>query len=67
MVIPARLVKRWKTQISTSYANLAETEKESDREQVRRYLPVIINVIVELTSGSRFHPGLDVLVGNASG
>ena len=39
--IPAELVEKWERQIETHYEELTETEKESDREQVRRYLPVI--------------------------
>lgn len=41
LLVPAPLVKRWETQIATSYADLEEAEKESDREQVRKYLPTI--------------------------
>jgi hypothetical protein len=41
LVIPARLVSRWAAQMSTDYADLTDAEKESDREQVRRYLSVI--------------------------
>jgi hypothetical protein len=41
LTIPADLVARWTKQISTPYSGLSETEKESDREQVRRYLPII--------------------------
>jgi len=41
LTIPAELVAQWAAQMSTPYAELSETEKESDREQVRRYLPVI--------------------------
>lgn len=41
LIIPAELVSRWTGQLSTPYAELSEDEKESDREQVRRYLPVI--------------------------
>ena len=41
LVIPAELVNRWEKQIATRYADLDDKEKESDREQVRRYLPVI--------------------------
>lgn len=37
LVIPAELVVRWTRQIETAYADLSEVEKESDREQVRRY------------------------------
>ena len=41
LLIPAELVARWERQIETKYADLDETEKESDREQVRKYLPLI--------------------------
>jgi hypothetical protein len=41
LLIPAELVVRWEQQIATSYGELGEKEKESDREQVRKYLPVI--------------------------
>jgi len=37
LVIPANLVEQWERQIVTSYAELSEEEKESDRDQVRRY------------------------------
>jgi hypothetical protein len=42
LLIPADLVKRWEKQINTPYSQLSNKEKESDREQVRRYLPLII-------------------------
>jgi hypothetical protein len=45
MVIPAELVRRWDTQIATHYTQLSEKEKESDRQEVRRYLPVIIHAL----------------------
>jgi hypothetical protein len=45
MLLPAELVARWEKQIATSYDWLQETEKESDREQVRKYLPVIADAI----------------------
>lgn len=48
LTIPARLVARWTEQMSTPYEELPEEQKESDREQVRRYLPVIAR---ELDSG----------------
>jgi hypothetical protein len=41
LVMPAELVARWEKQIATSYADLDDREKESDREQVRKYLPLI--------------------------
>jgi hypothetical protein len=42
---PAELYKRWERQINTPYAELSEAEKESDREQVRPYLPLISHTI----------------------
>lgn len=47
LVIPGELVQRWDAQIATSYADLSESEKMSDREQVRRYLPLIAAALAE--------------------
>lgn len=41
LVLTPDLVKKWDRQIATDYAELSEPEKESDREQVRQYLPLI--------------------------
>jgi hypothetical protein len=41
LTIPSDLVRRWTTQMNTSYTQLSEDEKDSDRVQVQRYLPVI--------------------------
>ncbi len=48
LVLPARLVEKWDRQIETDYKDLAEREKESDREQVRRYLPIIASVVTNM-------------------
>jgi hypothetical protein len=45
LLIPADLVKRWEKQIETPYSELTNKEKESDREQVRKYLPLIVGVL----------------------
>jgi hypothetical protein len=45
LVIPAELVRRWSAQIETPYPELSEAERESDRDQVRRYLPLIIEAL----------------------
>lgn len=45
LVLPAELVERWERQIATEYADLNEAEKESDREQVRRYLALIVSTL----------------------
>ena len=39
--IPANLVQKWERQMSTKYADLSEQEKDSDREQVEKYIPTI--------------------------
>jgi hypothetical protein len=41
LILPAELVARWEKQIDTNYVKLSDVEKESDRDQVRKYLPVI--------------------------
>lgn len=40
-MIPADLVHRWTEQMNTPYSELSDREKDSDREQVHRYLPAI--------------------------
>lgn len=45
LVIPAHLVDRWEHQVATAYADLSEAEKESDKDQVRRYLPIITEAL----------------------
>lgn len=40
-----KVLERWDRQIATPYSELSEAEKESDREQVRRYLPTITTLI----------------------
>lgn len=47
LTLPAELVSRWEHQISTPFSQLTEAEKDSDREQVRRYLPVISQSILD--------------------
>ncbi len=39
--IPIEKVKHWKRQISTPYKELAENEKDSDREQADKVLSII--------------------------
>jgi hypothetical protein len=42
VTIPAASVERWNRQMDTAYDDLPENEKESDREEARRYLHVIL-------------------------
>lgn len=41
LLLPSELISKWDRLINTPYAKLTIDEQESDREQVRRYLPVI--------------------------
>lgn len=41
LTIPKELVDKWENQSKTAYTNLTEKEKESDREQVDKYLPLL--------------------------
>lgn len=47
LLFPAHLVNRWEKQINTPYEALSEEEKESDREQVRKYLPIIASALAD--------------------
>lgn len=47
LVIPAELVSRWEEQIRTPYMDLTPKEQESDREQVHRYLPTVIEILTD--------------------
>jgi hypothetical protein len=42
LVIPADLVAQWERQAATEFCDLMEKERESDREQVDRYLPFLV-------------------------
>jgi hypothetical protein len=45
LVVPPELVLRWERLIATPYAELTELERESDREQVRRYMPALARLL----------------------
>jgi tRNA A37 threonylcarbamoyladenosine synthetase subunit TsaC/SUA5/YrdC len=47
MAIPQDLWERWERQIATPYAELSEREKQSDRDQVARYWPLIEPLLKE--------------------
>ncbi len=39
--IPSEMIRRWNKQIETPYADLSEKEKNSDRDQVDKYWPLV--------------------------
>lgn len=47
LVIPLKFVKRWERQIATPYPDLTRKEKESDRDQVRKYLPLVLSGLTD--------------------
>lgn len=47
LAIPKECIDRWERQIVQPYAQLSEAEKESDRAQVDRYWPVIVEFVAE--------------------
>jgi hypothetical protein len=46
MIITKDLIDRWEHQIRTPYDELSDAEKQSDRDQVMRYLPLIKTHVV---------------------
>ncbi|MCA6122109.1 hypothetical protein J6500_09410 [Bradyrhizobium sp. WSM 1704] len=52
LVLPADLVARWERQFRTVYADLTEDEKNSDREQVQNYLPILERWLSQVCSES---------------
>ena len=46
IIIPRAFVACWQKEIDTAYKDLTEKEKDSDREQVDRYLPLLKNFIL---------------------
>lgn len=45
LLIPKEFVERWEHQITTPFESLTDKEKESDRDQVRKYLPLIVEML----------------------
>ena len=41
LIIPKDKVDRWERQINTKYEDLSDKEKESDRKEVRKLLPLV--------------------------
>ena len=50
LALPMESVQRWERQIDTPYAELTEREKQSDREQVARYWPLIETFVLDWLS-----------------
>ncbi len=48
VVLPFDLYEHWERQINTPYAELSDIERQSDREQVDRYWPLIESLIEQV-------------------
>lgn len=48
--LPKDLYERWGRQMNTPYSELSEQEKESDRKEVRQYLPLIDSILTQHTA-----------------
>lgn len=46
LLIPAEHAQRWERLMRTPYAQLGEAEKQSDRDQVYKYLPIIEDALL---------------------
>lgn len=58
-VIPNDLWDRWERQIETPYDQLSEKEKDSDRQQVERYWPLIEPLETELEEFAASPPSVN--------
>lgn len=47
LLLPSELVQRWEEQARTDYEDLSHEEQESDREQVRKYLPFLVSKLTD--------------------
>ncbi|MEI6485484.1 MAG: hypothetical protein WCO11_04385 [Sphingomonadales bacterium] len=47
LLLPADKIARWQRQIDQPYAALSDAEQQSDREQVARYLPLLIAALAD--------------------
>lgn len=54
-----KVLERWDKQIATPYSKLTEKEKQSDREQVIRYLPIIDSLIEQAYKQGREDEAVD--------
>ena len=54
LVIPPDKVAHWNRLIATPYADLPEHSKQSDRDQVARYWPLIVEFVAEWLDGLEF-------------
>jgi hypothetical protein len=65
LVIPEPLIWHWQWQIDTPYADLSEKERQSDRDEVAKIMPIIEEHLKQATvaisnaqmaQGVRLHP-----------
>ena len=47
LLLPSELVHRWEKQACTNYEELSPEEQQSDRDQVRKYLPILAQRLMQ--------------------
>ena len=65
IAFPVELFDRWERQINTPYAMLSDREKQSDREEVMKYWPLIEDFLtssLDAYGESRFNEGKQTIV-----
>lgn len=58
---PAEWMPRWNRQAETPYAELSEKEKESDRKEVRTYLPLLLSALDRVRDETLEEVGKEIL------
>lgn len=61
LTITKERVERWERQIATNYSELSEQEKEYDRIEVRKYLPLVSGLISQVEALVRRETLKDIL------
>lgn len=57
-ILPPEVRERWQRQINAPYSELSEAEKESDRREVREYLPLIAGLLAHAKEEGDFKNGI---------
>jgi hypothetical protein len=59
-IMPAGYVERWRRQMRTTYSNLSEKEKDSDRVQADKFLMLFYSLYYGEVEGEKDDNGLNI-------